>query len=251
MCVPLAVEFLGRTRVSAGGRELHFSRQCMSFFAYLTLHRGSDCPREILLERFWGDQEPAHARSNLGSALCRLKRALRFEGRSCLELSPMGDPRISASAPIWFDIDVFESGVAPALAKPDGQLDTGIVTRLTTGLGHYRGDLLLGWYDDWILVERERLRVLCLRGYRRLMEHYAAAGDFESALAAGRAALAMEPLQEFVQQRVIELYAASGQRAAALRQYQRLTAMLKAELAVPPAKETRALISRILVEDRI
>src|SRR5258707_747648 len=118
----------------------------MSFLAYLALHRGIDHPREILLERFWADHEPARA------------------------------------------------------------------LNLAASLAYYRGDLLLGWYDDWVLVERERLRVLCLRGYRRLLEHHAALDEFEPALAAGRAALAMEPLQEAVQQRVIELYAANGQR---------------------------------------
>jgi len=48
-----------------------------------------------------------------------------------------------------------------------------------------------------------------------------------------------------VQQRVIRLYAETGQRAAALRQYKRLAALLKAELGVAPAHDTRALIDRI------
>jgi hypothetical protein len=74
-CAPIstfAVEFLGRARVSAGGRELAMSRQCLSLLAYLALHREIDQPREILLELFWADQEPSRARSSLGSALWRL-----------------------------------------------------------------------------------------------------------------------------------------------------------------------------------
>ena len=220
----------------------------MSFLAYLALHRGIDHPREILLERFWADQEPARARSSLGSALCRLKKTLQLDGASCVELSPRGEPRISPSAPISFDIDAFEAGIVPTLASPHGPIEPQRALNLAASLAYYRGDLLLGWYDDWVLVERERLRVLCLRGYRRLMEHHAALGEFEPALAAGRAALAIEPLQEAVQQRVIELYAANGQRVEALRQYQRLAALLKAELEVEPAKETRTLINRVLAQ---
>jgi DNA-binding SARP family transcriptional activator len=78
-----------------------------------------------------------------------------------------------------------------------------------------------------------------------LMEHYAAVGDVENALAAGQSALRIEPLQELVQQRVIELYHASGQRAAAIRQYERLTELLKSELGIVPSKHTRALIEVI------
>jgi DNA-binding SARP family transcriptional activator len=244
--VCIVVEFLGRSRVMANGCDLAFSRQSLSLFAYLAIHRGVDHPRGILLERFWGDQEPNRARSSLGSALSRLKKRLQFDGRSCLELSSRGEPSISTSAPIWFDIEAFESAVAPSLATADGPLEPDKAAKLSAGLGYYRGNLLLGWYDDWVLVERERLRILCLRGYRRLMEHHAALREFETALAAGRAALAVEPLQEAVQLHVVELYAASGQRVAALRQYQRLAALLKSELGVPPAKETRALIERVL-----
>ena len=102
-----------------------------------------------------------------------------------------------------------------------------------------------------MLAERERLRLLCLRGYRRLMEHYAAVGDFENALTAGHAALRIEPLQELVQQRVIELYRASGQRAAAIRHYERLVELLRSELGIAPSRTTRALIDGIRAEPAI
>jgi DNA-binding SARP family transcriptional activator len=241
----MAMEFLGRARVLAGGREVMLSRQCLSFLAYLALHRNIDHPREVLIEKFWADQDPARARSSLGSALCRLRKALTFDGMVGLELSPLGAPRLSSSIPIWADIWAFEAGLKPALAAPEGELQQAFANALAASLIHYKGDLLLGWYDDWILTERERLLMLCLRGHRRLMQHHVASGDFEAGLAAGLAVLRLEPLDEMVQQRVIELYALTGQRAAALRQYERLVALLKAELGVAPARETRALIDRI------
>ena len=120
--------------------------------------------------------------------------------------------------------------------------------RVLAALGHYKGDLLLGWYDDWVLTERERLRILCLRGYRRLMEHCAAVGDIENALEAGLSAVRIEPLQEQVQQRVIELYYLSGQRVAAIRHFERLAQLLKSELSIAPARSTRDLIERIKSE---
>lgn len=247
----VSVEFLGRTRIFSRGREVVLSRQCLSFLAYLVLYRELDHPREVMIEHFWSSHEPVRARSCLGTALSRLRKGLRIEGHDWLELSARGEPRISLSAPIWYDVVAFEAGICPALSAPPGELDALLLGNLVAALAHYRGDLLLGWYDTWVLTERERLRLLCLRGYRRLMEHHAAIGDIENALAAGQAALRIEPLQELVQQRVIELYHASGQRAAAIRQYDRLSELLKGELGIAPSKNTRALIDGIRAEQAL
>ncbi|WP_196232348.1 AfsR/SARP family transcriptional regulator [Bradyrhizobium japonicum] len=244
----VSVEFLGRTRVCAGDKEISVSRQSISFLAYLVLFREIDHPREVLIEQFWSSSEPTRARSCLGTALSRLRNVLKVSGSSCLEFSSRGEPRISVSSQVWFDIVAFETGIAPSLAASPGRLEPALVNGLATALNHYRGDLMLGWYDDWVLVERERLRVLCLRGYRRLMEHYSAARDLENALAAGLSALRIEPLQELVQQHVIELYSVSGQRAAAIRQYDRLAQLLKSELGISPSKATRDLIERIRLD---
>jgi DNA-binding SARP family transcriptional activator len=244
----VSVEFLGRTRVLSRGRELALPRQSISFLAYLVLYRELDHPREVMIEHFWSSHEPARARSCLGTALSRLRKGLHIEGCDWLELSARGEPRISLAAPIWYDVVAFEAGIAPALAAPAGELEASLAENLVAALAHYRGDLLLGWYDGWVLTERERLRLLCLRGYRRLMEHYAAVGDVENALAAGQSALRIEPLQELVQQQVIELYHASGQTAAAIRQYERLTELLKSELDIAPSRKTRTLVAGIRSE---
>jgi len=247
----VAVEFLGRTRVLSDGREVALSRQNISFLAYLVLFREIDHPREVIIEQFWSSCEPSRGRSCLGTALLRLRKALQVNGSNWLELSPRGEPRISPAAPIWFDIVEFEAAIMPALAVPHGPIDAALLRNLVIGLSHYRGDLLLGWYDDWVLAERERLRLVCLRGYRRLMDHYVSVGDMDNALSAGQSALRIEPLQELVQQHVIELYYNTGQRVAAIRQYEKLAGLLRAELGIAPSKNTTALIDRIRSEQSV
>ena len=241
----VSVEFLGRTRILSRGNEIPLPRQSISFLAYLVLFRNRDHPRDVLIEHFWSANEPSRGRSCLGSALSRLRKGLQVQGSDWLEVSPRGEPRISPSAPIRFDVVEFEAAIAIAAASREVVLDSAVLDKLISGLGQYRGDLLLGWYDEWVLTERERFRLLCLRGYRRLMEHYSAVGDIESAIDAGQAALCIEPLQELVQERVIELYVNSGQRAAAIRQYERLFLSLRTELRISPARTVTALIERI------
>ncbi|ESW93820.1 hypothetical protein X770_00950 [Mesorhizobium sp. LSJC269B00] len=242
----ISVEMLGRARVSVDEREIVLSRQNFSFLAYLVVFREVDHPREVLIEQFWSSCDPARARSCLGTALSRLRKTLlKINGSNWLELSPLGEPRICLSAPVHFDVVAVEAGISASLAAPKGELEGLVLADLQNALGNYRGDLLLGWYDDWVLIERERLRLLCLRGYRRLMEHYSDVGDFENALSSGHAALRIEPLQEQVQQKVIELYYSSGQQVAAIRQYDRLTQLLRNELGIAPSPTTRNLIDRI------
>ena len=117
------VEFLGGTRICSRGRELALSRQSISCLAYHVLYREIDHPREVMIERFWSSHEPKRARSCLGTALSRLRKGIRIEGRDWLELSRRGEPRISLSAPIWFDIVAFQKGVSPALGAPPGVLE--------------------------------------------------------------------------------------------------------------------------------
>lgn len=233
----------------SGRKEIALSRQSISLLAFLVLHRDIDHPRDVLIEHFWSSYDPTKARSCLGTALSRLRKMLKVDGQDWFVLSARGEPRILPSAPIWCDIVAFETAITPALETSQAMLEPTQLERLIGGLAHYRGDLLLGWYDDWVLSERERLRLLCLRGYRRLMEHYAAVGDVEKALVAGQSALRIEPLQELVQQRVIELYHVSAQRAQAIRQYERLVVLLKEELDIAPSKNTRALVARIRAEE--
>lgn len=244
----VSVEFLGRTRVSAGSREVALSRQNISFLAYLVLFREIDLPRDVLIEQFWSSCDPARAKACLGTALSRLKNSVQIDGMNWIQVSQRGEPRISPAAPIWFDIVAFETGINSSLSAPTGKLEAPLVDGLKAALSHYRGDLLLGWYDNWVLTERERLRLLCLRGYRRLMDHYAAIEDLDGALEAGLSSLRVEPLQELIQQRVIELYAASGQRVGAIRQYERLAQLLKSELGIAPSRTTRSLIESIKAE---
>src|SRR5580704_11619307 len=108
----VSVEFLGRTRVTVRGQEVGLSRQNVSFLAYLVLHRDVDHPREVIIEHFWSSHDPSRARSCLGTALSRLRKAIHVEGHDWLELSALGEPRISLSAPIWYDVVAFETGIA-------------------------------------------------------------------------------------------------------------------------------------------
>jgi DNA-binding SARP family transcriptional activator len=145
---------------------------------------------------------------------------------------------------VWFDADSYRAGVRPALATP-GRLPDTAAAELCHGLALYRGELLDGFFDDWILAEREQLRALYIRGQLRLLDHFIAGDEVEAAIECGREVLRLDPLRESVHRRMMALYAGNGEPAAARRQFARLVQLLQEELGVAPAAATLAAYQRL------
>jgi predicted ATPase/class 3 adenylate cyclase len=115
------------------------------------------------------------------------------------------------------------------------------VQRLTEAVALYRGELLPGYFEDWVLQERERLAEAVHQALERLIAHERQAGNFPRALQWARQAVSVDPLREEAHQELMRLLAAAGQPAAALRQYRELERLLKEKLAATPEAATCAL----------
>jgi DNA-binding SARP family transcriptional activator len=103
-----------------------------------------------------------------------------------------------------------------------------------------------GYYEDWVLRERERLRNRYLYGLAFLMSAYHLKGNLEASLACGQKILQQEPLREEIHRAMMRLYFQAGQRAMAIQQYELCCAALKAELEITPMPETEMLFQRIV-----
>jgi DNA-binding SARP family transcriptional activator len=106
-----------------------------------------------------------------------------------------------------------------------------------SAIPHYLldGDLLPGWYDDWVLFERERLRQLRLHALETLALALAAEGRFAAAVEAGLAAIRTEPLRESAHRVVVRVHLAEGNLTEALRQYELCRRLFRAELGLEPS----------------
>jgi tetratricopeptide (TPR) repeat protein len=109
----------------------------------------------------------------------------------------------------------------------------------------YRADFLSGCYDDWALVERERLRELYLRALERLITMHKRRSDFERALAYAQRLAAADPLREAAHRELMRLYHLLGRSRAALEQFATLCNLLAEELGVSPTPATVALRQEI------
>src|SRR5262249_9520188 len=207
--------------------------------AQLALTPGQAHSREKLAGLLWGNSGDDQARNSLRHALVALRKAL--PRTTPPSLAAEGSTLALNSQVVDVDVTAFERHVAE-----------GTPAALEQAVALYRGDLLEGFavreapFEEWLAVERERLRGLALAVLRRVLDQQIQAGTTEVAVRTAATLVALASLQEDVHRTLMRLYARQGRRGAALRQYQVCVAILQRELATEPEPDTKRLYQEIL-----
>jgi len=244
--VLLRVHLFGGFSLSWGDVPLSpfASRSARSLFGYLVTYRHPHT-RDLLAGTFWPDLPNAQARRRLRQALWRIRHHLSDLPVSVPFILTEGDVvRLHPEAPCWADVEAFRAGCAPLEAARSMDLP-GPVEGLREAVGLYRGDFMAGYYDDWVLVERERLREMYLAALDRLLAFCRTQGDYEEALHYARQLTMEDPLREEGHREVMRLCYLLGRHREALEQYELCRAALAQELGVEPAAATVALYREI------
>lgn len=215
-----------------------------SLLAYLVLHRGTPQSRSRLAYLLWPDSTDAQAHTNLRTLVHRLRNALpdadhflKVE-RQTLCWQP--------DAPWTFDVMEFEHAMARAEQAEHAKDSRAERQALEAAVKLYQGDLLPGCYDEWILLERDRLYQMFLKALERLIVLLEQEHQYDAAIRVAQRLLRHEPLYETAYRHLMRLQAASGNRAGAMRTYTTCVKVLERELAVAPSSLTRDLYQRIV-----
>jgi predicted ATPase/DNA-binding SARP family transcriptional activator/uncharacterized protein HemY len=241
------IELLAGLRVVQRERVINRfpTRQTGALLAYLACYCRQSHPREILMELLWPDVDPAAGRHNLRQALSFLRRLLEAPGREpgVVLVADRAVVRLNAAA-VSTDVAEFEAALQSA-ACARSALER--AQRLTDAAALYRGELLPGYYDDWVFQERSRLAEAHFQALQQLVRYHEGGGDLPRALDYARRAVTADPLREEAQREAIRLLAATGQREAALRQYRELERILDEELGGTPDTATLDLVRTVAV----
>lgn len=215
-----------------------------SLLTYLVLHRAQRHHRSVLAGLLDPDVPESHARHALSHAIWQLRRNLPDlieSDRDSVGLSPQ--------TPLWVDALEFERLTALHLKEVAEALSASTAATACADLHQaiqlYRGDLLEGLYDDWLLVERERLRELYLQALECLTQLEKSAGHYPSALEAALILTQADPWRGSAQRQVMQLYFCLGRPEAALEQFEIYRRTLCTELGMEPEPETLALAHAI------
>jgi DNA-binding SARP family transcriptional activator len=251
----LEIRLLGTFQIGHQGRvqvprPIH---AVQALLAYLVLHRQKTHAREVLAGLFWGDYTETKARSCLSTALWRLRQVLEPHGiarGAYLLTRSSGEVGFNSTSDHWLDVAALEEGLQPLVRSRPALHPSFDWAGAEKAMTHYSGDLLEGFYEDWALRERERLRLLYLDGLSRLLDHYSEIDALEQALACGWRILELDALREEIHRAIMRLHLRAGHRSLALQQFESCREILKHELGVAPMPETQALYSEIRPEGK-
>ncbi len=243
---PLRITLFGKFSVHLGQDSLldRTPHRAQELLAYLALHRDRAHPREALAEVLWPEGEGSHGRKYLRQALWQLHSGLLAAGR------PRAARLVHAEADwVEFALDDqdeldtvrFERAFRAARGTRSELLRPEVARGLAEAVQLYRGDLLESCFAEWCRYERDRFRRMYLTVLDTLVEYQEARQEYEAAIGYATIALRQDPARERTHRGLMRLLAKSGDRAAALRQYDRCTEALRDELGVEPEPETVVL----------
>lgn len=241
---PLEINLLGGFHVNVGSQRLPDSvwrlSKSRNLLKLLALAPGHRLPRDRVLDLLWPDLAPDAAANNLYQALHVLRRALRSERGAVEVRSRQGLLMLQPDGPLTIDVETFEAAAASARRSDEPPL-------YHAAIALYRGDLLPDdQYEDWAVERREMLRDTYMGLLLDVARRHEARGELRGAMDALRRVVQKEPAHEQAHMEMVRLYASTGQRGRALRQYRHLQEVLAADLDVEPDESSRKLYSAIL-----
>lgn len=215
-------------------------------FCYLLLRRQHPVARESLATVLWEDCTTEHSKQYLRKALWQLQRSMRAPAQPANSLLQVNAQwvAINPAVGIRLDIEEFEN-TCNAAQCPSWWRSGCPPAVLQAALDLYRGDLMEGCYRDWCLNERERLQNIYLVTLERFVTYCDASGEYGKGLHYSERILHCDRAHEVAHQHMMRLLYRAGDRAGALRQYERCAAALQEELGVQPSAGTRRLYQQI------
>ena len=221
---------LGGWALWRGGRPVKMSLSAQRLCVLLALHGGQR--RSYLAGMLWPDVRDGQALTRLRCALSRLRR--QHDG-----LIETDGQTVALHPSVRVDVDELRAVARDVIAsRIDPERLSAVCERLVDP-----PELLLGWYDDWVLQERDRINQLRLRALEALVDQLLEAGQHPAAFEAASAAIRLDPLRESTHRALMRVYLAEGNPALAGRQVKQYREILRAEVGSDePTPEMLALV---------
>ncbi|MEJ2886318.1 AfsR/SARP family transcriptional regulator [Actinomycetospora aeridis] len=231
--ITLRVHLLNGFRVDVAQQEVMLPAHAQRVLAYLALSRptaGAPMRRTPLAELLWGDGTSQRAQASLRTSLWRIRQAHVGLVHADRERVHLGE---------GVEVDVERSlAQADRLLRADRDLEA-----RDTSIADLVADLLPGWEEEWLLLERERIRQVRIHALEALAHRQCRLGRIVPALDAAYAAIAAEPLRESAHASLVEIHLAQGNVVEARRQVDQYARLLWAEMRLRPSAVLVARVS--------
>ncbi|MEV1289114.1 BTAD domain-containing putative transcriptional regulator [Micromonospora sp. NPDC049679] len=224
------LHLLGGFRLTAGDRELCVPGTGQRLLAILAVRGHMN--RLRVAGSLWPDRLESRALASLRTAVWRMQAQV---GDVSYPLLRCTGSELSLTDDVVVDLHELRrqvQGGSTSLLPP-------VVFR--PWVGH--SELLPGWDDEWLLVERERVRQMRLHALEQLATRLARQAEFGPALDAALTCMSIDPLRESAHRTLIRIHVEEGNLSEARRAYEACRKLLWEQLGVAPTSETRSLLS--------
>lgn len=244
--MPVRIYLTGNVCIESDGRliseRMFAGNQARLLFAVLSLEHDKPHTKDELAGSLWPAQLPAAWERALTALISKLRALLEQAGFSRGDALPstFGCYQLRLPSDVWIDVEAAEAALELAnnsLKASDPRAAYGWA--LTTYM-ICRRPFLPGEDSPWTSQKRNGLRALLVRSIDLLIEIYKQIGDKPMAIKLAEEVLDLEPYHETGYQQLIRLHASMGNRAEALRAYERCRRFLADELGTGPCPETEA-----------
>jgi DNA-binding SARP family transcriptional activator len=224
----------------------------LAILKYLLVNRDQKVPREVLMDTFWKETNPASARNNLNVALHKLRVTFREFTPLPIIVFDWGSYSINPSVRIVLDVKEFEEHFQAGRRLEQGESESAAVPEYEKAVALYQGDFLEDDpYEEWSVLTRERLRISYLDALNRLSNIYFNLEQYETCANLALRILDCDKCREDAHALLMRCYSRQGQPQLALRQYQICVGALKTELDIDPEPSTTHLAEKIRRHERI
>jgi non-specific serine/threonine protein kinase len=234
----LEIHLLGQFQLIRNGAPIEVSsRSAQSLLAYLLLNTEIAHRREKLAGLLWPEATEANARSYLRKALWQARKSLAADNQSGEEYLLADDISISfnSNADYWLDVHAIRGKPSEAMS----------VEEQIEAVSAYQGELLPGFYEEWVTLERERLQAVFEHELQVLLDRLVEEGRWSEILDWGERWIALGSTPEPAYRSLMVAHAALGDNAKVAATYERCVQTLEEELGVEPSKQTRELYEQI------
>ena len=246
----LKLFILGPPRIELDAEAIKLNnRKAMALFAYIASSGGSHS-RDSLVNLLWPDYDSSRGRTTLRATLYALSRSLKGEplkaDRETIALNPDADLQV--------DVAKFHDLLAGCRnhGHPSSETCPECLSPLSDAVDLYKGDFLTGFslkdsvnFDDWQVAQAQNLHSEMTDVLERLVRYLDEEGESEKTIPHAQHWLEMDRTNEETYRQLMELYTKTGDRNAALEQYEECVKVLKEKLGVSPQESTVELYKAI------
>ncbi|MEX0787483.1 MAG: AAA family ATPase [Anaerolineales bacterium] len=227
----LEIRVLGQCQIRLDGKPVEIpSRPSQSLLAYLALHSGIAQRREKLAGMFWPEASDVRARNNLRYNLWQIRRALEAQGAEAADhvLADKISVTLVAGEGIWVDAAEFSQPL-----PEDRNVD-----QLVQAASVYAGELLPGFYDEWVLLERDRLSAAYDQHMAVLLERLAEEDRWAAVFEWSERWISLGHGPEAAYRGLMRAHFALGDASGLSASYSRCREALLQHLGVEPSAQT-------------